>query len=246
MFSVTQGFSRSSRSPVFRQIVPWNQQRYKSSISAAFRDPTSPFYIAPGTTGPASPDSPPSLDARPITTATTPATKDHAGLVQDAREKLRKAGMDPASFWEQRIVWGDHDSFQHVNNVRYLRFFESARILWMMSLGEELGGPQKAEDMMRGQGISLILKSIQVKYRRPVTFPDTLLIGYRPVPPPSPDPDPATFKVAASAYSLAQQAFVAHSEEELVWYDYAALKKADPGEDVRSVVWRRMDAHKRS
>lgn len=44
----------------------------------------------------------------------------------------------------------------------------------MMSLGEELGGPSKAQAMIKAQGISLILKSIDVQFRRPVTYPDTV------------------------------------------------------------------------
>ncbi|GLB41567.1 putative thioesterase-like superfamily protein [Lyophyllum shimeji] len=199
-----------------------------SALQAAFRDPSSPFHIPPGTEGPASPD-PPSQ------------TEDVVDPLEEAHQKLTEAGFDPASFWEQRIAWGDQDPFQHVNNVRYIRFFESSRIKWMMSLGHELGGPSKAEAMIRGQGISLILKSIDVRFRRPVTYPDTLLVGYKPKqPPPSAENnDPATFNVTASAYSLAQRAFVATSNEALVWYDYDKLKKCDPGEEVRSVVWRR-------
>ena len=27
------------------------------------------------------------------------------------------------------VAWGDMDAFQHVNNVAYFRYFESARIL---------------------------------------------------------------------------------------------------------------------
>ena len=30
----------------------------------------------------------------------------------EAEETLHDRGCDPASFWEQRIVWGDQDSFQ--------------------------------------------------------------------------------------------------------------------------------------
>ena len=41
----------------------------------------------------------------------------------------------------------------------------------------------------------------------------------------SASPDPATFEVVGSAFSLKQQAFVAHSHEELVWYDYEKLRK---------------------
>ena len=44
----------------------------------------------------------------------------------------------------------------------------------MLTLGEELGGPERARAMIRGQGVSLILKSIDVQFRRPVTYPDTV------------------------------------------------------------------------
>ncbi|KAF8957109.1 HotDog domain-containing protein [Flammula alnicola] len=217
-----------------------SQNRHTSSISAlqaAFRDPSSPFHIPPGTQGPESPDSPPTQAHFTSLAAELPEST--IGSLEEAHGKLWKAGLDPLSFWEQRIVWGDQDSFQHVNNVRYIRFFESARIKWMMSLGEELGGPVRAKAMISGQGVSLILKSIDVQFRRPVTYPDTLLIGYRPLPPAT-DHDTSTFHVAASAYSLAQKAFVAHSKEALVWYDYDRLKKCDPGERAKEVLRGRM------
>ncbi len=44
----------------------------------------------------------------------------------------------------------------------------------MMALGREIGGPQKAKDMMSGKGVSLILKSVSLNYKRPVTYPDTV------------------------------------------------------------------------
>lgn len=44
----------------------------------------------------------------------------------------------------------------------------------MASLANEIGGPTRAEAMLRGKGTSLILKSIEIKYRRPVTYPDTV------------------------------------------------------------------------
>ncbi|CAA7265179.1 unnamed protein product [Cyclocybe aegerita] len=215
-------------------------RRHSSSISAlyaAFKDPSSPFHLPPGTPGPESPDTP-STHANLSTLARESPSRMEA--LEEAKETLLQKGFDPQSFWEQRIVWGDQDPFQHVNNVRYIRFFESARIKWMMSLGEELGGPTRAEAMIKGNGVSLILKSIDVQFRRPVTFPDTLLIGYRPVPPASGHTDVATFHVAASAYSLSQKAFVAHTKEALVWYDYDALKKCHPGERALETLWGRV------
>ena len=46
-------------------------------------------------------------------------------------EKLAKA--HPCWHIEQ-VQWGDMDSFQHVNNVQYFRFFENARIKYLFRL----------------------------------------------------------------------------------------------------------------
>ncbi|KAF8997872.1 HotDog domain-containing protein [Cyathus striatus] len=237
---LTSSLARPFSRHVYNTGVCCQGRRHNSSISVralqdAFRDPSSPFHIPPGETGPASPDEVP-LERQRVMSETL-VQPNERGL-ESARDALLAARMDPSSFWEQKIVWGDHDSFQHVNNVRYVRFFESARIQWMVSLGEELGGQSRATAMLKGQGISLILKSIEVQFRRPVTYPDTLLIGYRPLEESLIDssPDPATFQVAASAYSVAQSAFVAHAKESLVWYDYDSLKKRDPGAEARKVV----------
>ncbi|PFH50932.1 hypothetical protein AMATHDRAFT_3450 [Amanita thiersii Skay4041] len=201
-----------------------------ADLQAAFRDPTSPYHIPQGSQGPASPDE------LPQSTVSTTVSDVVDGLAE-AQEKMMKDGFDPESFWEQRIVWGDQDAFQHVNNVRYVRFFESSRIRWMKSIAEELGGPEGASDMIKAKGVALILKSIAVQFRRPVTYPDTLLVGYRPViPKDGTCIDPAAIYGLAKAYSLSQRAYVAYSNEVLVWYDYDKLKKCDPGDRTRAVV----------
>lgn len=66
------------------------------------------------------------------------------------------------------------------------------------------------------------------------------MIGHKPVPPPPEGAiDNATFEVTASAYSITQEAFVAHSREALVWYDYDRLRKCDPGDRAREVIFGR-------
>jgi len=109
----------------------------------------------------------------------------------------------------------------------------------MMALGEEIGGPSKARAMLNGQGISLILKSFEIKFRRPVTFPDTLLIGYK-VLPFEDERDLSTFHVTGSAYSLVQKAFVAHTKEAIVWYDYDRLEKCDPEDKAMAFLRRKV------
>ncbi|KZT00600.1 uncharacterized protein LAESUDRAFT_764507 [Laetiporus sulphureus 93-53] len=75
------------------------------SLQDAFRDPSSPFHLPPGTQGPASPDPP----------AEFLHTEAQETRAEQARTKMLELGYDPSSFWEQRIVWGDHDAFQSVN-----------------------------------------------------------------------------------------------------------------------------------
>jgi acyl-CoA thioester hydrolase len=69
------------------------------------------------------------------------------------------------------VAWGEMDAFQHVNNVVYFRYFESARIAYF-----------KAIDMlavMKETGIGPILAETRCRYRLPLTFPDTVYIGAR-------------------------------------------------------------------
>lgn len=69
------------------------------------------------------------------------------------------------------VAWGEMDALQHVNNVVYFRYFETARIDYFahLKLMEELQSTQ----------IGPVLSETQARYKIPVTFPDTLLIGSR-------------------------------------------------------------------
>ncbi|EEB98942.1 hypothetical protein MPER_01462, partial [Moniliophthora perniciosa FA553] len=137
---------------------------------------------------------------------------------EQARRKMIEAGFCPQFLWEQKIVWGDHDSFQSIDWIQ-------SRIHWMTHLGHRLGGPAKAQALLKGQGVSLILKSIEVKFRRPVTYPDTRRV------------DQNELHLTSSAFYVTQQAFVAHGTEVIVWYDYGESKKCDPGEEYKRAVW---------
>lgn len=49
---------------------------------------------------------------------------------------------------------------------------------WVIGLGNLLGGNERTQAMLAGQGVSIILKSINVNFRRPVTFPDTVRVFF--------------------------------------------------------------------
>jgi len=79
---------------------------YAQELQAAFRDPTSPYFILPGTQGPEAEDSPPHAYGSDA------AALNSSDLLMKAKEELKNEGFDPLSFWEQHIVWGDQDVFQ--------------------------------------------------------------------------------------------------------------------------------------
>lgn len=59
-----------------------------------------------------------------------------------------------------------------------VRFFESSRIRWISSIGEEVGGQAQADAFLRARGVSFILKSIEVNFRKPVQYPDTVSLAH--------------------------------------------------------------------
>lgn len=65
----------------------------------------------------------------------------------------------------------------------------------------------------------MILASISAKYRRPVTYPDTLLVAHR-VTSVSKD----RFALESVCYSYAQRTAVTFGEADMVTYDYGALR----------------------
>ena len=67
------------------------------------------------------------------------------------------------------VIWGDMDSFQHVNNVIYFRYFESARIQYFEAVG--------LMDIVEKLGVGPILGSTSCRYRTPLTYPDTVYVG---------------------------------------------------------------------
>jgi len=68
----------------------------------------------------------------------------------------------------QVVVWGDMDSYRHVNNVVYFRYFENARLEYF----RRLGWPAFEQET----GIGPILAATQARFRRALTYPDTIAI----------------------------------------------------------------------
>ena len=70
---------------------------------------------------------------------------------------------------EIRIRWGEMDSFQHVNNVIYFRYFETARIEYFTKVG--------FMNTLKKHQIGPILGSTSCRFKIPLIYPDTIYVG---------------------------------------------------------------------
>ena len=102
----------------------------------------------------------------------------------------------------QPIHWGEMDAFNHLNNVVYYRYAESARIGYLQALG-----------MFDGSMVTVLAQS-SCQYLRPVTYPDTLLLGVR-----CQRLGTTSIVIEYSYYSCAQELIVATAEAVIVRLD---------------------------
>lgn len=129
-------------------------------------------------------------------------------------------GQDRAGLEEHRVVWGEMDSMQHVNNVTYTRYAESARIQWAWNFAVHVDPNHKSEwrGLWAPSGDGLILRSIRTDYKFPMTWPDKVSVYHKLRSPPSPSDD--SFILDVIILFEQQQRAAARCEEDIVIYDY--------------------------
>jgi acyl-CoA thioester hydrolase len=69
------------------------------------------------------------------------------------------------------IAWGEMDSYRHVNNVVYFRYFENARLEYIRRLDWF--------EYEQQTGVGPILQATSARFRKPLTYPDTILVTAR-------------------------------------------------------------------
>ncbi|KAJ6017469.1 hypothetical protein N7451_000848 [Penicillium sp. IBT 35674x] len=166
-----------------------------------------------------------------------PAQIDEGGqilqqLARDWRELL--AGSEGFLTDEKRrglfrhnVVWGTR--LGHVNNVTYVRYAETARVNWTRNIGIHIDPQHKKEwlNMVSSTGIGLILKSMKIDYKFPMTSPDKITVYHKLVhDPASPLSPQSGFQLHVMILSEARQRPAARCHEENVIYDYQKNQKA--------------------
>ncbi|PSR83345.1 thioesterase-like superfamily-domain-containing protein [Coniella lustricola] len=127
----------------------------------------------------------------------------------------------------QQVVWGEMDSFQHVNNVTYIRYAESSRVNWAthFAVNADPAHAREWAELMTPKSTGLIMKSIKADFKFPMTYPDKISVYHKLRYPPSAAPSPSSLILDAVVISHRHRRVSARIEEDVVVYDYRAGKK---------------------
>ncbi len=123
------------------------------------------------------------------------------------------------------VAWGDMDFFRHVNNTVFFRYFESARIAYLDRIS--------FREALAESSIGPILASTHARFRRPLTYPDTVHVGAR-----TTEVQPDRFVMEYRVVSELHGSMAADGGGVLVAYDYSAGRKAVLPDSVRQEIAR--------
>ena len=121
------------------------------------------------------------------------------------------------------VAWGEMDALQHVNNVVYFRYFETARIDFFNQIN-------LLEDLQK-TGIGPVISENNARYKRPVTFPDTVLVGVT-----ISDIQADRFMMHYNVFSQAQNALTTIGSSLVVMFNFKTGKKANLSEPLLAAL----------
>jgi acyl-CoA thioester hydrolase len=121
------------------------------------------------------------------------------------------------------VAWGEMDAFGHLNNIVYFRYFESARIAYFHKIG--------LIDMMTKTGIGPILASTSCKFKIPLKYPDSVLVGSK-----VKSTEEDRFMMGYGIFSTNHQKIAAEGDGLIVMFNYRDSKKVKVPEELRQRI----------
>lgn len=121
------------------------------------------------------------------------------------------------------VAWGEMDALQHVNNVVYFRYFETARIDFFNRLFP-------LSDLYKS-GVGPVISENQARYKRPVTFPDTLLVSVS-----ISNIQNDKFTLHYHVFSKKQQAITTLGSSVAVMFDFKTGKKTELPTELLAIL----------
>lgn len=123
------------------------------------------------------------------------------------------------------IAWGEMDALGHVNNAVYFRYIEIARIDFLRTAG--------CHALRDETGVGFILQSVEMRFRRPLVFPDTIRVESKLL---SVEQD--RFTLAHGIVSRASGQVAAVASGTIVTYDYKRATKVAMPATIREALLR--------
>ena len=124
----------------------------------------------------------------------------------------------------QRVRFGDLDAMQHMNNVEFLRFFETARIDWF---GHALPGHAPGSR----QAFGFIFAECHIAYRAPAFFGDEIRTWIQPL-----EMKRSSIRLGFEMRVEGDDRLVADGWGTLVGYDYGAGQPRPLPDEVRGRI----------
>ncbi len=118
------------------------------------------------------------------------------------------------------VAWGEMDAMGHVNNIIYFRYFETIRIEYFNRLG--------MMDYSRQTGIGPILASTECRFKMPLQYPDTIIVGTK-----IHSLEEDRFIMGYEVFSTRHKRIAADGEGVIVTYDYRNNMKVPVPETLR-------------
>lgn len=140
-------------------------------------------------------------------------------------DKIKELLTGYKALIELPVQWGDMDLANHVNNVMYARYAESARVAYLDMLEQNGAGNF-------GSGIGPILAEINIQYKMPLSYPDKMYLGTKVIE----MPDPYTYLMETLIVSKKYERIATRAVARIVSYDYRTRQKAVTPEWLRKKV----------
>jgi len=119
------------------------------------------------------------------------------------------------------VAWGEMDALGHVNNVYYLKYFESARIHYFTKMGMSIN-PKDAGP---------ILAATECQYLKPITFPDRILVGAK-----VQNFGNTSFLMEYGVWSRTLATIAARGSARIVYFDYVKQEKIPVPDAFKEMV----------
>jgi acyl-CoA thioester hydrolase len=124
----------------------------------------------------------------------------------------------------QRVRFGDLDAMQHMNNVEFLRFFETARIDYMLQLSPDHAPTQRRQ-------FGFIFAECHIAYRAPAFFGDLIRTYIWPA-----ELGRSSLKLGFEMRTEGDERVVADGWGTLVGYDYEAGESRPIPDELRERI----------